>query len=150
MTWKIYIPNADLTALFWYLWHLLKSESETCSVVSDYLQPCGSSVHGILQARILEWVALPFCRGSSPPEDQTWVSCIASRFVTVWATWDAQVTYYIVINWSCLMKPLLAIAFESNYTLPLIWQKIIIYSVAKGIKALFFQQREIVYQILEL
>ena len=48
------------------------------------------------------------------------------------------------------MKPLLAIAFESNYTLPLIWQKIIIYSVAKGIKALFFQQREIVYQILEL
>ena len=50
------------------------------------------------------------------------------------------------------MKPLLAIAFESNYTLPLIWQKIIIYSVAKGIKVLsiFFQQREIVYQILEL
>lgn len=33
------------------------------------------------------------------------------------------------------MKPLLAIAFEGNYTLPLIWQKIIIYSVAKGIKA---------------
>ena len=36
----------------------------------------GSSVHGILQARILEWVAIPFSRGSSPPRDRTWVSCI--------------------------------------------------------------------------
>ena len=40
----------------------------------------GSSVHGILQARILEWVAIPFSR------DQTWVSCIACRFFTIWAT----------------------------------------------------------------
>ena len=40
----------------------------------------GSSVHGILQARILEWVVIPFSRGPSPPRDQTWVSCIAGRF----------------------------------------------------------------------
>ena len=40
----------------------------------------GSSVHGISQARILEWVAIPFSRGSSRPRDQTWVSYIASRF----------------------------------------------------------------------
>ena len=39
-----------------------------------------SSVHGILQARILEWVAVPFSRGSSQPRDQTQVSCIAGRF----------------------------------------------------------------------
>ena len=39
-----------------------------------------SSVRGILQARILEWVAIPFSRGSSWPRDQTWVSCIASKF----------------------------------------------------------------------
>ena len=39
--------------------------------------PPGSSVHGILQARILEWVAIPFSRGSSTPRDQTQVSCIA-------------------------------------------------------------------------
>ena len=39
--------------------------------------PQGSSVHGILQARILEWVAIPFSRGSSQPREQTWVSCIA-------------------------------------------------------------------------
>ena len=42
----------------------------------------GSSVHGILQARMLEWVAIPFSRGSSPPRDQTHlsdVSCISRR-----------------------------------------------------------------------
>ena len=44
------------------------------------------SVHGILQARILEWVAIPFSRGSSWPRDWTRVSCIAGRFFTSWAT----------------------------------------------------------------
>ena len=44
------------------------------------------SVHGILQARILEWVAIPFPRGSSRSRDWTWVSCIAGRFFTTWAT----------------------------------------------------------------
>ena len=43
-------------------------------------RPPGSSVHGILQARILEWVAFPCSRGSSWPRDWTWVSCIAVRF----------------------------------------------------------------------
>ena len=42
----------------------------------------GYFVHGILQARILEWVALPFSRRSSPPKDRTWVSCIAGEFFT--------------------------------------------------------------------
>ena len=42
--------------------------------------PPGSSVCGILQARILEWVAISSSRGSSQPRDQTWVSCIAGRF----------------------------------------------------------------------
>ena len=46
----------------------------------------GSSVHGILQARILEWVAIPFSRGSSQIRDGTWVSCTAGRFLTIWAT----------------------------------------------------------------
>ena len=48
--------------------------------------PPGSSVHGILQVRILEWVTIPFSRGSSWPRDRTWVSCIAGRFFTIWAT----------------------------------------------------------------
>ena len=45
-----------------------------------------SSVHGISQARILEWVAIPFSRGSSRARDWTWVSCIAGGFFTLWAS----------------------------------------------------------------
>ena len=50
----------------------------------------GSSVHGILQERILEWVTFPFSRGSSWPRDRTWVFCIAGRFFIIWATREAQ------------------------------------------------------------
>ena len=60
--------------------------SESHSVVSDSLRPMDHTVHGILQARILEWVAFPFSRGSSHLRDQTQVSCIAGRFFTSWAT----------------------------------------------------------------
>ena len=45
---------------------------------------------GILQARTLEWVVIPFCRGSSWPSDRTRVSCIAGRFFTIWATGKFQ------------------------------------------------------------
>ena len=51
--------------------------------------PSSSSVHGISQARILEWVAISFSRGSSQPRDWTQVSCIAGRFFTAWSTWEA-------------------------------------------------------------
>ena len=67
-----------------------KYGSESRSVVSDSLQPHGLTVHGILQARILEWVAFPFSRGSSQPRDQTQVSHIAGRFFTSWATREAH------------------------------------------------------------
>ena len=50
----------------------------------------GSSVYGILRARILEWVAIPFSRGSSQPRDRTQVSRIAGGFLTSWATREAQ------------------------------------------------------------
>ena len=46
----------------------------------DPVDPTGFSIHGILQARILEWVAIPFSRGSSWPRDQTQVFCIAEIF----------------------------------------------------------------------
>ena len=55
----------------------------------DHILP-GSSVHGILQARILEWIAIPFSRGSSQPRDWTWVSHIRGRFFIIWATREAQ------------------------------------------------------------
>ena len=50
----------------------------------------GFSVHGILQAIILQWVAILFSRGSSWPRDRTQVSCIAGRFFTAWAIREAQ------------------------------------------------------------
>ena len=49
-------------------------------------RPPGYSVHGIFQARILEWVAIPFSRKSSWPRDQSQVSCNADRLFTTWAT----------------------------------------------------------------
>ena len=59
-------------------WRLTLCDPMDCS-------PPGSCVHGILQARILEWVAMPFSRGASPPRDRTHVSCVsctADRFFT--------------------------------------------------------------------
>ena len=57
-------------------WGEMKNELVSCSVMSDSATPwtaaSGSSVHEVLQARILEWVAIPFSRKSSPPRDGTW------------------------------------------------------------------------------
>ena len=69
-----------------------ESESRPCPTLCG---PMDYIVHGILQARILEWVAFPFCRGSSQPRDrtqlsQTQISRIAGRFFTSWATREAQ------------------------------------------------------------
>ena len=51
--------------------------------------PSGSCVHGILQARVLEWVVNPFSRGSSWPRDWTWISCTVGRFFTIGAPREA-------------------------------------------------------------
>ena len=61
--------------------------SQSCPTLCD---PMDYLVPGILQARILEWVAFPFSRGSSQPRDQTQVSHIAGGFFTSWATREAQ------------------------------------------------------------
>ena len=58
--------------------------------------PSGASVHGILQARILEWGAIPFSRGSSQPTDQTQISSIVGRCYNLWATREASVRVYIL------------------------------------------------------
>ena len=67
---------------------------QSCLILCDPMDcsPPGSSVHGIFQARILEWVALPFSGGSSQPRDRTHISCIS--FIGRWilyhfATWEA-------------------------------------------------------------
>ena len=62
--------------------------------------PPGFSVHGILQARILEWIAISSSRGSSWPRDETRVSCTANGFFTTWTTREApmQVKFILVTN----------------------------------------------------
>ena len=75
----------------WTRFHL---QSVSCSVKSDSLRPHGlynppgSSVHGILQTRILEWIAMPSSRDSSRPQDQTWVSCIVGRLANSLRSWE--------------------------------------------------------------
>ena len=76
--------------------HVLKrKESEIAQLCLTLHNPTdcslsGSSVHGIFQARVLEWVPISFCRGSFPPRDQARVSHIVGRRFTVWATREAN------------------------------------------------------------
>ena len=75
----------------------------SCSVVSSSCDsidcsPAGSSVHGILQARMVEWVAISFSRGSSWPRDRTQVSCIAGRLFTDWVMGEGQSNHYVQLT----------------------------------------------------
>ena len=73
--------HGQVTMFLWWWWwfsHWVKSDS--CGPM-DCILP-GSSVHGILQARVLEWVAISFFMGPSQPKNQTQVPCTADRFFT--------------------------------------------------------------------
>ena len=63
-------------------------------------------LHGILQTRILEWVAIPFSRGSSQARDWTQVSCIADRFFTSWSTMEVPQRCSIITELQVLKKTL--------------------------------------------
>ena len=83
------------------------------------------SIHEIFQARILECVAISFSRGSSRPRDQTWVSHIAGRCFTVWATREAhQLNTYCCAHqplptWFCTHKPTMTEFIKYNaYSIP--------------------------------
>ena len=96
VTWHfINIKICSLICFYFYLFLFTESESvkvlvtQSCLTLCNPWSPPGSSVHGILHTRMLEWVAIPFSRGSSQPGDWTWVSCIAGRFFTVWTTREA-------------------------------------------------------------
>ena len=67
----------------WVVVKVLVAQSSLTLCDPTDCRPPVSSVHGILQARILEWVAIPFARGSSPPRNRTWVSGVAGRFFTI-------------------------------------------------------------------
>ena len=100
---------SDWTELVALLGDLVDSVSVSPSVMSNCLWPHGLSTSllcpGILQARILECIVIPFSRGSSQPKDRTWVSCIESRFFTIWATWESRRSRE-VLRWWVLLLPL--------------------------------------------
>ena len=80
------ISLGDDTAMWGSEW-----VSESCSVMSEsFVTPWIVQLHEIFQARILEWVAFSFSRGSSQPRDWTPVSHIEGRFFTSWSTREAQ------------------------------------------------------------
>ena len=99
-TWRESLPRLHWQFQKVFKWGILLLETCVCVWLHCVwlcnpmdCSPPGSPVHGILQARALEWVAIPFFRGSSRPTDQSWVSCIAGGFFTIWATREAQGRY---------------------------------------------------------
>ena len=101
--------------------HLLKVKVK---VVQSYLTLCNPRdciVHGILQTRMLEWVAFPFSMGSSQPKNWTQVSCIAGGFFSSWATWEAQIISYFSYISSICARFLLAFGVR-RFHMPLIGQ----------------------------
>ena len=98
------ILNMKLSRLHWKtiwiaIFIIYHSESESVSYLlcltlcatMDCSLP-GSSAHGILQARILEWVDIPYSRGSAWPRDRIWVSYIAGGFFPLWTTREASLS----------------------------------------------------------
>ena len=89
----------------------------------DYSLP-GSSVHGILQARILKWVAIPFSKGSTWLGDLTWVSSIAGKFFTMWATILLLKMWYVGWSESAFPESLLEMQIYS-FSLQKCWNRIL-------------------------
>ena len=93
-SWSLHLGTCNRGHLSGEHCKQLVKVSQSCPTLCDpmHCRPPGSSVHGILQAKILEWVAISSSRESSWPRDQTQVSCFAGRFFTIWATREAPWT----------------------------------------------------------
>ena len=116
---SLYPTSGSLICASFFTWFIMEDVSWTCKANAKHLwthgkadlmgpyrffslkvkvaqlyptlcHPMDYTIHGILQARIPEWVAFPFSRGSSQPKDQTQVPRIAGGFFTSWATREAQ------------------------------------------------------------
>ena len=92
------IHTAIYTYIYIYTAAVAARSLQSCPALGDPTDcsPPGSPIHGILQARTLEWVAMLSSRGPSGPSDGTWVSCPAGRFFAVWATRGAPCRHYHV------------------------------------------------------
>ena len=92
--WWILLLKIYLYMCVWFV-HKYVSSDLDCSLP-------GSSVHGIFQARILEWVAISFSRGSSPPRDRSFISCIAGGFFASEPLGEPICTYVCMYSFSDL------------------------------------------------
>ena len=97
-----------------------------CPILCDIMDCSlpGSSVHRIFQAWILEWVAMPFSRGSSWPRDQTHISCIGRWMLYHWATRETQSVNYMDPNVNMKNWCFLSVMLEKTLESPLDWNKI--------------------------
>ena len=113
-----FLPPEQIFLPLGWLVPLKVKESEvaqSCLTLCDPMDCSlpGSSVHGIFQARVLEWVAISFSRGSSRLRDWTLVSCIAGRHFTIWATREV-----LKFHLSCALALTIMIDKESHLTNP--------------------------------
>ena len=92
----------------WWKWKLL-------SHVQFFAAPL---IHGILQTRILQRVALPFSRGSSQPRDRTQIFCIAGGFFTSWATREALNVWFSSVQFSSVAQSCPTLCNPMNHSRP--------------------------------
>ena len=90
---------------------------QSCPTICDTMDCSrpGSSVRGILQARILEWGAIPFSRGSSRLRNWTWVSCIAGWFFTIWATRGVPFYNWLIFHCILVRQLLYPFIFDGHF-----------------------------------
>ena len=136
--------------------------TQSCPTLSD---PMDYTVHGILQARILQWVTFPFFKGSSQPRDQTQVYRIAGRFFTSWATREAayiwwRTPYIYSKGWWRTGKPGMLQSMRSqrvghnwatkltNWLMHLEWSHYVLIEIKKNWKKMFiFCRKYYIYVI---
>ena len=93
-------------------WSCEVKVAQLCPALCD---PMDYTAHGILQARILEWVAYPFSRGSSQPRNRTWVSHLAGGFFANWVI--KVIKCSLAQGWSCGERQLRLCRFKKNIIL---------------------------------
>ena len=90
MLTKVNIGKAMVFPVVMFRYENVKMKvTQSCPTLSDPVD-CSFSVHGVFQARLLEWVAVPFSRGSSQPRGGPQVSLTEGRFFTIWAPREAH------------------------------------------------------------
>ena len=112
----------------------------SCSALYDPKNPPGSSVHGVLQARILEWVAISSSRACFQPRKRTWISGIGVFFFFFfffyqWATWEAHSQYTLIKETSGTFNALVGYINQNTYSLKYIL--FFLLTIGDGIVKLF-------------